>query len=70
MQKHHGNKDTDNNSSTINKVGSFKTSCRRTLLDVMDLVQVDVLEPPELVHQHPKHLASSVLVWFVRVLLH
>ena len=29
----------------------------------MDLVQVDVLEPPELVHQHPKHLASSVLVW-------
>ena len=27
----------------------------------------DVLEPPDLVHQHPKHLAISRLVWFVKV---
>ena len=24
-----------------------------------------MLEPPDLVHKHPLHLASSVMVWFV-----
>ena len=26
-----------------------------------------MLEPPDLVQQHPKHLAISRLVWFVKV---